>query len=105
MTGIKGLLFFCIHQTMERLLIQPSYSIEDIYLALSIRIKITLLLSGDDWDPTIPDQDASAGNLLHVYGIGLPKQIRLEEYSCYSFRCGKICTALQDREGRCSDIG
>jgi hypothetical protein len=34
-------------------------------------------------DPTIPDEDASAGNLLHVYGAGLPKRIRPEEYSCY----------------------
>jgi hypothetical protein len=33
-------------------------------------------------DPTIPDKDASAGNLLHVYGVGLPKRIRIEEYSC-----------------------
>jgi len=34
-------------------------------------------------DPTIPDEDASTGNLLHVYGADLLKQIRLEEYSCY----------------------
>jgi hypothetical protein len=34
-------------------------------------------------DPTIPDEDASAGNLLYAYGAGLPKRIRPEEYSCY----------------------
>jgi hypothetical protein len=34
-------------------------------------------------DSTIPDEDASAENLLYVYGADLLKQIRLEEYSCY----------------------
>ena len=67
----------CIGFSFNRL-IQSKISI----WLLSIRIKITLLLSGKDLDPTIPDEDASAGNLLHVYGIGLPKRIRLEEYYC-----------------------
>jgi len=73
-----------LQQTMHRLLIQPSYSIEDIHL-VSINqnqnhFGYQVAKTGD---PTIPDEDASAGNLLHVYGAGLLKRIRLEEYSCY----------------------
>jgi hypothetical protein len=84
-----------LQQTMYRLLIQPSYSIEDIHLAPIDHNQITLLSSGEDWGP---DDSWSRCQCILLqprvrkpafYGVGLPKRMRLEEYSCYWCRCGR----------------
>jgi hypothetical protein len=49
-----------LQQTTHRLLIQPSYSIEDIHLALIDQSNGNRFVGGEDWGPTIPDEDASA---------------------------------------------
>jgi hypothetical protein len=69
--------YLFLQQTPHPLLIQPSYR----RYPSGLSIKLLCCQGEKTGDPMIPDGDASAGNLLHIYGVGLPKQVRVAEYS------------------------